>query len=78
MTDERFEQLMRDAEQTFRTPPEPDLDGMWNVIATRTSELAPRQVVAMPERPTARGWFRSSDSASPPRSSSASDSDAPP
>ena len=29
MTDERFEQLMRDAAATYRTPPEAPLDEMW-------------------------------------------------
>ena len=49
MTDERFEQLMRDAEKTFRAPPEPDLDGMWSAIASQTAGLASRKdVVAMP------------------------------
>jgi uncharacterized membrane-anchored protein YhcB (DUF1043 family) len=32
MTDERFEELMRDAKKTYRTPPEADFDGMWHNI----------------------------------------------
>jgi hypothetical protein len=60
MTDDRFEQLMRDAEKTYRVPPEPDLEGMWSSIASRTSGLTPRQVVALPGKPAARAWLRSS------------------
>ena len=32
MTDDRFDELMRDAAQTYRTPPQPDFEGMWNGI----------------------------------------------
>jgi uncharacterized membrane-anchored protein YhcB (DUF1043 family) len=32
MSDERFEELMRDAKKTYRTPPTPDFDAMWNSI----------------------------------------------
>lgn len=32
MTDERFDELMRDAERTYRKPPEPDFDAMWQNI----------------------------------------------
>jgi hypothetical protein len=32
MTDERFEDLMRDAKKTYRTPPSADFDAMWNSI----------------------------------------------
>ena len=32
MTDDRFDELMRDARTTYRTPPEPDLDAMWRSI----------------------------------------------
>jgi hypothetical protein len=32
MTDERFEELMRDAKKTYRTPPSADFDGMWKSI----------------------------------------------
>jgi hypothetical protein len=60
MTDERFEQLMRDAEKTYRVPPEPDFEGMWSAIASQTSGLTPRQVVALPEKPATRGWLHSS------------------
>ena len=32
MTDERFEELMRDAAHTYRKPTEPDFDAMWSAI----------------------------------------------
>jgi hypothetical protein len=32
MTDDRFDELMRDAERTFRTPPQADFDAMWKSI----------------------------------------------
>jgi hypothetical protein len=32
MKEDRFDALMRDAAQTFRTPPEPDFDEMWGGI----------------------------------------------
>jgi len=32
MTDDRFDELMRDAAKTYRTPPPPDLDAMWTSI----------------------------------------------
>ena len=32
MTDDRFDELMRDAEKTFRTPPPADFDAMWKNI----------------------------------------------
>ncbi len=32
MTDERFEELMRDAKKTYRTPPSADFDSMWKGI----------------------------------------------
>ena len=35
MTDERFEELMRDAAHAYRNPPEPDLDAMWSAIDRR-------------------------------------------
>lgn len=35
MTDERFDELMRDAAETFRRPPHPDLDAMWADIEAR-------------------------------------------
>ncbi|HEU4787436.1 MAG TPA: hypothetical protein VFS57_08515 [Gemmatimonadaceae bacterium] len=36
MTDERFEELMRDAAHTYHNPPEPDLDAMWSAVERRT------------------------------------------
>jgi hypothetical protein len=32
MTDERFDELMRDAAHTYRKPPQPDFEAMWNVV----------------------------------------------
>ena len=36
MTDDRFEELLRDAAHTYRNPPEPQLDAMWSAIERRT------------------------------------------
>ena len=36
MKEDRFEELMRDAAQTYRKPPQPDLDGMWTEIERET------------------------------------------
>ncbi len=36
MKEDRFEELMRDAAQTYRKPPEPDLSGMWTEIERET------------------------------------------
>ena len=36
MTDDRLEELLRDAAHTYRNPPEPDLDAMWSAIDRRT------------------------------------------
>jgi hypothetical protein len=36
MTDDRFDELMRDAAHTYRKPPEPDFEAMWNVVARET------------------------------------------
>ena len=41
MTDDRFDELMRDAAQTYRKPPQPDFDAMWNVVARETWGAAP-------------------------------------
>ncbi|HSQ32516.1 MAG TPA: hypothetical protein VLN49_21825 [Gemmatimonadaceae bacterium] len=32
MTDDRFEELMRDAAHTYHNPPEPDLDAIWSAV----------------------------------------------
>ncbi len=32
MTEDRFDELMRDAERTYRVPPQPDFDAMWTNI----------------------------------------------
>jgi len=32
MNEDRFDELMRDAERTYRTPPTPDFDAMWTSI----------------------------------------------
>jgi hypothetical protein len=36
MTDERLDELLRDAARTYRNPPEPDLDAMWSAIERHT------------------------------------------
>ena len=33
MTEDRFDELMRDAAHSYRKPPEPDFEAMWNVVA---------------------------------------------
>ena len=33
MMEDKFDELMRDAAQTYRKPPQPDFDAMWNVVA---------------------------------------------
>jgi hypothetical protein len=43
MNDDRFEELMKDASHTYRRPPTPDFESMWNSIAT---ELDHRQVIS--------------------------------
>src|SRR3954469_1449017 len=40
MTDERFEELMRDAAQTYRRPPEAPLNEMWESIASELDASA--------------------------------------
>jgi hypothetical protein len=55
MNDDRFNELLRDAAQTYRTPPATDFDGMWSEIEARISlEAGPASVqpiaVARPSR----------------------------
>jgi hypothetical protein len=66
MTDDRFDDLMRDAAHTYRRPPEPPLDEMWQAIensvfqgtANVVALSGPRPFVESerPERP--RFWNR--------------------
>lgn len=42
MKEDRFDALMRDAAQTFRTPPEPDLESMWVVIEHELEDPRPK------------------------------------
>jgi hypothetical protein len=46
MNEDRFDELMRDAAQTFRRPPEAPVDEMWAEIAARSSLLADRSSVS--------------------------------
>jgi len=55
MKEDRFESLMRDAAQTFRKPPEPDLEGMWAEIERETWGAS-----TQPARIEARGFTRAS------------------
>ena len=55
MKEDRFESLMRDAAQTFRKPPQPDLDGMWAEIERETWGAS-----TQPARIEARGFTRAS------------------
>jgi hypothetical protein len=55
MTDDRFDELMRDAAQTYNRPPDAPLDEMWSVLertawSTATAERAPRFSLRAP------GW----------------------
>jgi len=34
--DDKFDELMRDAAHSYRKPPEPDFEAMWNVVARET------------------------------------------
>lgn len=45
MTDDRFDELLRDAAHTYRNPPEPDLDAMWSAVEQRTWGGGPGQRV---------------------------------
>ena len=56
MNDERFNELMRDAAQTYRTPPAADFDQMWTVIADRSALVGGRTSAA--SSPVARSGFR--------------------
>ena len=61
MTDDRFDELMRDAEKTYRVPPKPDFDGMWDAISSQTAGLtSPQNIVSLSSRPEKRGWLQSS------------------
>ena len=40
MTDDRFDELMRDAAHTYRKPPEPDFEAMWDVVARESFGVA--------------------------------------
>jgi hypothetical protein len=40
MNEDRFNELMRDAAQTYRTPPVPDFDDMWKEIEARATPSA--------------------------------------
>src|SRR5436305_15202 len=41
MTDDRFDELMRDAAQTYNRPPEAPLDEMWNDVERTAWGAAP-------------------------------------
>jgi hypothetical protein len=40
MTDDRFDELMRDAAQTYRKPPQPDFEAMWNAVESESFGVA--------------------------------------
>ena len=40
MTDDRFDELMRDAAQTYRKPPQPDFEAMWHVVESESFGVA--------------------------------------
>jgi hypothetical protein len=56
MTEDRFDELMRDAAQTFRAPPQADLDEMWTEIERRAS-AAPAQPLSARRSTWRRGWL---------------------
>ena len=59
MTDEQFEQLMRDAEKTYRAPPTPDFDAMWKTVASRVAkETRHASDGRDPARAKRAMWFR--------------------
>ena len=59
MTDEQFEQLMRDAEKTYRAPPAPDFDAMWKTVASRVAkETRHASDGRDPARAKRAMWFR--------------------
>jgi hypothetical protein len=43
MMEDRFDELMRDAAQTYRKPPEPDFEAMWNAVSRETWGAASAQ-----------------------------------
>jgi hypothetical protein len=49
MNDDRFNELMRDAERTYRNPPNPDFDAMWKSIE--------REQFGAPARPVQSRFF---------------------
>jgi hypothetical protein len=51
MTDDRFDELMRDAAQTYHRPPEAPLDEMWDAVERTTWGAAPTA-------PAPRHWLR--------------------
>jgi hypothetical protein len=59
MTEDRFDALMRDAAQTFRKPPEPDLDGMWAEIEREAWGASAQPARIEPRRfgTRASGWL---------------------
>ena len=59
MTEDRFDALMRDAAQTFRKPPEPDLDGMWAEIEREAwgASAQPARIEARRFGTRASGWL---------------------
>jgi len=57
MTDERFEDLMRDARKTYRTPPEPDFDAMWEGIERAHFGSATPRVTELRRRFPAGQWI---------------------
>lgn len=59
MKEEQFEALMRDAAQTFRKPPQPDLDGMWAEIERETwgASTQPARIAARGFSTRASGWL---------------------
>jgi hypothetical protein len=40
MMEDQFDELMRDAAHTYRKPPQPDFDAMWNVVARESFGVA--------------------------------------
>ena len=43
MKEDRFDELMRDAAHTYRKPPEPDFEAMWNAVSHETWGTASAQ-----------------------------------
>jgi uncharacterized membrane-anchored protein YhcB (DUF1043 family) len=54
MNDDRFNELMRDAAETYRRPPTVDFDALWQEIERNALDARPGRPGAAPDTPTAK------------------------